>query len=59
MRQFTIAERLVAAALLPSAALIVVYFSAGALSPLLGSAAGYAEFTVALFVAGLAGAAFA
>ena len=56
MRQFTIAERLVAAALLPSAALLVVYFSAGALSPLLGSAAGYAEFTVALFVAALAGA---
>jgi methyl-accepting chemotaxis protein len=54
MRQFTIAERLVAAALLPSAALLVVYVSSGALTPLLGAAAGYAEFMVWLIAVALA-----
>jgi methyl-accepting chemotaxis protein len=50
MRQFTIAERLVAAALLPSAAFVVVYFSAGGLSSLFGPDAGYAQFTLGLMI---------
>ena len=44
MRQFTIAERLVAAALLPLAAMLAVPHLAAALAPLLGAAnAVYAE----------------
>jgi methyl-accepting chemotaxis protein len=44
MRQFTIAERLIAAGLLPLAALVVVHFAIGVLAPYLGPAvAGYAE----------------
>ncbi len=36
MRQFTIAERLIAAGLLPLAALVIVHFSIGVLAPYLG-----------------------
>ena len=44
MRQFTIAERLIAAGLLPLAALVIVHFSMGVLAPYLGAhIAGYAE----------------
>ena len=44
MRQFTIAERLIAAGLLPLAALVVVHFLIGVLAPHLGlDIAGYAE----------------
>ena len=44
MRQFTVAERLIAAGLLPLAALFMVHFSIGVLAPYLGAAiAGYAE----------------
>jgi methyl-accepting chemotaxis protein len=51
MRQFTIAERLIAAALLPLAALLVVYFLVPALAPILGSVvAPYVQFTVAAIV---------
>ncbi len=49
MRQFTIAERLIAAALLPLAALFTVHFVTVALAAFLGPAiAGYAAFTVGL-----------
>src|SRR5579859_4046649 len=44
MRQFTIAERLIVAGLLPLAALVIVHFSMGVLAPYLGlDIAGYAE----------------
>jgi methyl-accepting chemotaxis protein len=48
MRQFTIAERVVAAALLPSAAMLVVPFLSGFLEPLFG---GYAAIAVWLITA--------
>jgi methyl-accepting chemotaxis protein len=54
MRQFTIAERLIAAVLLPSVALLVAYVSSGMFAPLLGPAAGYAVLTVGLIATGLA-----
>jgi methyl-accepting chemotaxis protein len=54
MRQFTIAERLIAAGLLPLAALLMVHFSIGALAPYLGSGvAGYAEITTGSVVIAL------
>jgi methyl-accepting chemotaxis protein len=49
MRQFTIAERLIAAALLPLAALFAVHYVTAALAALLGPAsAGYAASAVGL-----------
>src|ERR1700688_5075812 len=54
MRQFTIAERLIAAGLLPLAALFIVHFSIGMLTPYLGlDIAGYAEFAAGGVVIGL------
>jgi methyl-accepting chemotaxis protein len=53
MRQFTIAERLIAAALLPLILVLAFPYGAGVLSPLIGD--GYAETAVGLLAAGLAG----
>jgi methyl-accepting chemotaxis protein len=58
MRQFTIAERLFAAVLLPLAAMLAVPYLIAALVPLIGeSNAGYAELAIWLAAAALAGAA--
>ncbi len=57
MRQFTIAERLFAVALLPLAAMSAVRYLIAALLPLIGeSNAGYAEFVVGLAAAAFVGA---
>ncbi len=57
MRQFTIAERLAAAVLLPLAAMLPVPFLAAALTPYLGAAnETYAEIFIGLVIAGVAGA---
>jgi len=58
MRQFTIAERVIAAALLPVAALLALELLAGVLTSVLNPAvAGYANCAAALGVIGLVGAA--
>ena len=58
MRQFTIAERLIAAALLPLAALLVAYLLAGALARLLSPVtAGYAALACGAIIAASAAAA--
>ena len=58
MRQFTIAERLTAAVLLPLAGMLAVPYMAGALAPLVGEAnAIYAHIVIWLLAAVLAGAA--
>ncbi len=58
MRQFTIAERLIAAGLLPLAALFVVHFSIGVLAPYLGlDIGGYAEIAAGGVVIALIAAA--
>ena len=57
MRQFTIAERLTAAVLLPLAAMLSVPFLTAALMPFLDEAnATYAEIFIALVTASIAGA---
>ena len=54
MRQFTIAERLIAASLLPLAALVAVHFSIGVLAPYLGlPTAGQAEIAAGAVVIAL------
>ena len=58
MRQFSIAERLIAVALLPIAAMLAVPYLSGALLPILGEAnAIYGHIVVGLGAIGLAGAA--
>jgi methyl-accepting chemotaxis protein len=58
MRQFTIAERLFAAALLPLAAMLAVPYLIAALLPLIGAAAAfYTQFIILPAAATLAGAA--
>jgi methyl-accepting chemotaxis protein len=58
MRQFTIAERLAAAVLLPLATMLSVSFLTAALVPFLGQAnAIYAEIFIGLIATGVAGAA--
>jgi len=58
MRQLTIAERLIAAAILPMAALLALHVAGGVLGSVLGPAAArYAEVAVALVLAGLTAAA--
>jgi hypothetical protein len=54
MRQFTIAERLIAVALVPLGLVLAVRYLAAPLAPLVGEA--YAEPIVGLVAAGLAGA---
>ena len=57
MRQFTIAERLIAAVLLPLAAMLSVPFLTAALMPFLGEAnAAFAEIFIGLVAASVAGA---
>jgi methyl-accepting chemotaxis protein len=58
MRQFTIAERVIAAVLMPLAAMLAVPQLTAALTPFLGEANGaYARIAIGLAAAGLAGAA--
>jgi methyl-accepting chemotaxis protein len=58
MRQFTIAERLIAAVLLPSAAMMAVPYLAALLSPLIGEANSiYARIALTLLAIGSTGAA--
>lgn len=58
MRQFTIAERLIAATLLPLSAMLAVPYLTAALLPFLGEAnAVYARIVIGLAAIGLAGAA--
>jgi hypothetical protein len=57
MRQFTIAERLIAAVLLPLAAILAVLYLAAALMPLIGETnTVYARIFIGLAAAALAGA---
>ncbi len=55
MRHLTIAERLIAAAILPMVALLAVHFAGAVLARFLGPVgANYAEAAIGLFLAGLA-----